>query len=120
MPVRPDDTINKTAWMSHSSGSSGLIEGKMLEECSGMFGVMEFYHSVIIHHKKNLPAHNHLWLDEAEPWDVYGGDMSKYVKDYRTLLAHHSRFAGESLVTANTSYELFKATAHGALGENVA
>ena len=120
MPVRPDDSISKTAWVSHSSGSSGSIEGKMLEECCGMFGVMEFYHSIIIHHKKNLPAHNHIWLDQVEPWDLYGNDISKYMKGYRTLLAHCSRFAGESLVTATTPAKLFTAITHAAPGENAA
>ena len=81
----------------------------------------EFYYSVIIHHKEDLLAHNHLWFDGVEPWDLYGSEiLSKYGKQYRTLLAHYSRFAGESLVTATTPAKQFTAITHAALGENVA
>lgn len=44
---------------------SANIEGKMLKDCGGMFGVVEHYFSYIVAHKLGLVATNHLFLPET-------------------------------------------------------
>ena len=93
----PDDIISNIAWVPCLSESSESIEGKLLSTCSGMFGVMSFFYSTIIHHRERLRASNHHWLYDAK---------------------NYSQFAGDSLVMASTPADLFIAVLHAAIGKD--
>jgi hypothetical protein len=91
----------------------------MFETCSGMFGVMPFYHSSIVHHKENLPITNHLFLVDAKFWDAYKlatGNANDHVPDLRVLVRHLSQHAGEPLSSVSEPQQLFVVIAHAALG----
>ena len=95
------------------------IESKMLKECGGMFGVMTYYHSSIVCHKKGIPSTNHFFLKEAKFWHLYrrGTDDLIAVPNFRVSVQHFSQFSGHSLITIPDPKDLFVSIVHAALGE---
>jgi len=87
----------------------------MFQACGGMFGVMPFYHSSIVHQKENLPATNHLFLVDAKFWTLYTSS-SHDTPDFRVLVRHLSEFVGDPLSCVSEPQQLFVCIAHAALG----
>jgi len=87
----------------------------MFQACGGMFGVMPFYNSSVVHHKENLPATNHLFLADAKFWTLYTS-VSDHTPDLRVLVRHLSEYVGDLLSSVSEPQELFVSIAHAALG----
>ncbi|KAF9072254.1 hypothetical protein BDP27DRAFT_1418171 [Rhodocollybia butyracea] len=126
-PVHPptvSDNVSyvvKYSW-SHFVGSKNiLIEGPLLRDCGGMFGIPKHLYSFRVHHQSNYPSTNHLYLPPPDSdmngfrWSLFQ-NMKEEEPDYRSLLNHVMAFAGHSLVSAKDFPSLIRAILHAHLG----
>lgn len=124
IPQTPGDLVSKSSWLGNPYGG---VESRMFKECSGLFGVMPFYHSRIVHHKEDVPVTNHLFLRDAKFWPVFiiylrrsdsDIEVNDIKPDYRMLLENISQYVGDMLMSVPFPQELFVSIAHAALGSS--
>lgn len=108
--------VLKSTW---SKDDGQNIESQLLQSCTGQFGSPTHYYSFSAC-QKNQPITNHLFLPENgnEAKDYHFKLLLKKVPspEYRSLQIHVTSYAGHSLVTAKTPWDLFVALGHAMLG----
>ena len=102
-------TVVKFSWVSKTSRS---IEPNLLQDCSGLFGILKHYYSFLICHGKDSPVTNHHFLPPDGDlrsclWPPFRTKSTSPPKpDYRALWAYVSAYGGHSLVTASSPMNL--------------